>query len=190
MTPTLTPPTFKLYPAGAKAAETATVIWRRYFETTTAPARWWIDQMARARETLASLSVGGQTSPTPAPTSAPAALVASDAVPAPVVELEPVAMEAAKPEPIAEVEPEPELASAEPFAIAPDDLTRLVGVGPKLAMGLAERGVVAFSQIAAWTEDDLAEMDKALDLKGRAVRDAWVAQARRFAASTEGATSH
>jgi predicted flap endonuclease-1-like 5' DNA nuclease len=57
-------------------------------------------------------------------------------------------------------------------------------------MGLAERGVVSFSQIAAWTEDDLADIDKALDLKGRAVRDAWVAQAKRFSASSEGATSH
>ena len=65
----------------------------------------------------------------------------------------------------------------------PDDLTRLVGVGPKLAVALAGRGVTSFSQVAAWTEEDLADLDKALDLKGRAVRDAWVAQARRIAAA-------
>ena len=65
---------------------------------------------------------------------------------------------------------------------ASDDLTRLVGIGPKLSVALAERGVIRFAQIAAWTEADLAEVDKALDLQGRAVRDAWVAQARRFAA--------
>ena len=65
----------------------------------------------------------------------------------------------------------------------PDDLTRLVGVGPKLAIALAGRGVTSFAQISAWTEKDLAELDKALDLKGRAVRDAWVAQARRIAAA-------
>lgn len=65
--------------------------------------------------------------------------------------------------------------------VAPvDDLTRLVGIGPKLAMALAERGVTRFAQIAAWTEEDLAGIDKALDLKGRAVRDAWVAQAKRM----------
>ena len=64
----------------------------------------------------------------------------------------------------------------------PDDLTRLVGIGPKLSVALAERGVTRFAQIALWTEADLAEIDKALDLKGRAVRDAWVAQAKRFAA--------
>jgi predicted flap endonuclease-1-like 5' DNA nuclease len=64
---------------------------------------------------------------------------------------------------------------------AADDLTRLVGVGPKLAERLGELGVKSFKDIAAWTEADLASFDKQLDLKGRAVRDAWVAQARRFA---------
>jgi|WetSurMetagenome_2_1015567.scaffolds.fasta_scaffold110106_1 predicted flap endonuclease-1-like 5' DNA nuclease len=63
---------------------------------------------------------------------------------------------------------------------AADDLTVLVGIGPKLAAALAERGVTRFAQIAAWTEEDLAVVDKALDLKGRAVRDAWVAQAKRI----------
>lgn len=66
----------------------------------------------------------------------------------------------------------------------PDDLTRMVGIGPKLSVALAERGVARFAHIAAWTEADLAEIDKALDLKGRAVRDAWVAQAKRFAAES------
>ncbi len=65
-------------------------------------------------------------------------------------------------------------------ADTPDDLTRLVGIGPKLAAALAERGVTRFAQLAAWSEADLAEVDRALDLKGRAVRDAWVAQAKRF----------
>ena len=59
-----------------------------------------------------------------------------------------------------------------------------MGIGPKLAVALAERGVTRFEHIAAWTQDNLAEIDKALDLKGRAVRDAWVAQAKRFAADS------
>jgi len=67
-------------------------------------------------------------------------------------------------------------------ADVPDDLTQMVGIGPKLSAALAERGVTRFAHIAAWTEADLAEVDKALDLKGRAVRDAWVAQAKRFSA--------
>ena len=86
-----------------------------------------------------------------------------------------VAVEAVEPEPVVEAEPEPAVSATI------DDLTRLVGVGPKLAVALAERGVTSFAQIAAWTADDLAEFDHALSLKGRAVRDAWVAQARRFA---------
>ncbi len=70
-------------------------------------------------------------------------------------------------------------------ADTPDDLTRLVGIGPKLSVALAERGVTRFAQLAAWTEADLAEVDKALDLKGRAVRDAWIAQAKRLAAEVQ-----
>ena len=46
--------------------------------------------------------------------------------------------------------------------------------------GLAARGVTRFAQIAAWTAQDLAEVDVALSLKGRAVRDAWIAQAARM----------
>ncbi|ADG09671.1 hypothetical protein B7G68_06035 [Caulobacter segnis] len=80
---------------------------------------------------------------------------------------------------------------AEPSAIVEtveavgDDLTRLVGVGPKLAASLAELGFTTFSQIAAWTPEELAEIDLKLGLKGRAERDAWIAQAKRFAAATE-----
>jgi predicted flap endonuclease-1-like 5' DNA nuclease len=66
-----------------------------------------------------------------------------------------------------------------------DDLTRLVGVGPKLAVSLADLGVTSFSQIAAWTPEDLASIDQLLNLKGRADRDAWIAQAKRFASATE-----
>ncbi len=69
--------------------------------------------------------------------------------------------------------------------LATDDLTRLVGVGPRLAEALAARGVRTFAEIAAWTEEELAAVDQDLDLKGRAVRDAWVAQAKRFAEAVE-----
>ena len=59
-----------------------------------------------------------------------------------------------------------------------DDLTRLVGIGPKLALALADRGVSRFSQIAEWTDDDLAYFDRELNLKGRAIREGWVEQAK------------
>lgn len=75
--------------------------------------------------------------------------------------------------------------AAEPVEAAVDDLTRLVGIGPKLATSLAELGVTRFSQIAAWSSDELASIDQLLNLKGRAERDAWIAQAKRFASTAE-----
>lgn len=92
--------------------------------------------------------------------------------PLPESALEPV-LEAAP-----EAEPEP---TPEPVPVLPDDLTRIVGIGPKLSAALAERGLTTFTQLAALEGGALEELDKALDLKGRAVRDAWVAQAARFA---------
>ncbi len=78
--------------------------------------------------------------------------------------------------PIASFEAAPKVAEA-----MADDLTVMSGIGPKLSAALAERGVTRFAQIAAWTANDLAEFDAALSLKGRAVREAWVAQAKRLA---------
>lgn len=63
----------------------------------------------------------------------------------------------------------------------PDDLTVLTGIGPKMAAALAERGVTRFAQIAAWSEDEIAVLDKELKLMGRVGREAWVAQAKRLA---------
>lgn len=81
-----------------------------------------------------------------------------------------------------EPEPAPEpVVEAVAETAAPDDLTMIVGIGPKLAAALAERGVTTFAQMARWKARELERVDKALNLKGRAVRDAWVAQAKRFA---------
>lgn len=62
-----------------------------------------------------------------------------------------------------------------------DDLTVVVGIGPKLAASLADLGVTRFADIAAWGPAELADFDLKLNLKGRAERDAWVAQAKRLA---------
>ena len=74
-------------------------------------------------------------------------------------------------EPVVEAAPEP----------APDDLTRLVGIGPKVAAALAERGVTQYAHLAAWTVDDMARFDADLKLLGRGTRDAWIAQAKHLA---------
>lgn len=74
--------------------------------------------------------------------------------------------------------------TAEP-APAPegDDLTRIKGLGPKLARLLADLGVTRFDQIAAWTEADLAAIDPKLGaFAGRPARDAWVEQAKLLVA--------
>ena len=121
----------------------------------------------------------------PEPEPEAALEVAVEVAPDPVLEAvaeiapEPVVAEAAP-----ELKPEPEPAPASVAApLTPDDLTLIVGIGPKLAAALAERGVTRFAHLAEWGAQELADVDNALNLKGRAVRDAWVAQARRFAAS-------
>ncbi|RJY09062.1 helix-hairpin-helix domain-containing protein [Aurantiacibacter aquimixticola] len=62
-----------------------------------------------------------------------------------------------------------------------DDLTRIKGIGPKLAAKLMKNGIARFEQIASWTKSDIEEMDRKLDLAGRIERDDWVKQARKLA---------
>lgn len=64
--------------------------------------------------------------------------------------------------------------------LTPDDLTVMTGIGPKMAAMLADKGITRFEQIAAWTEADIATLDKELKLMGRVAREAWVAQAKRL----------
>ena len=64
-----------------------------------------------------------------------------------------------------------------------DDLTRIKGLGPKLAATLADLGVSRFDQIAAWSEGDIDRIDAQLGrFEGRIRRDAWVEQAKYLAA--------
>lgn len=69
-----------------------------------------------------------------------------------------------------------------------DDLTRLKGVGPKLAARLHELGITQLSQIAAWGEADIDQFDSHLgDFAGRIRRDNWVEQANLLASGDEAA---
>ena len=64
----------------------------------------------------------------------------------------------------------------------PDDLMRIKGIGPKLNMLLTELGIIRYDQIAAFSDDDLAEIDDHLgNFKGRPARDKWVDQASYLA---------
>jgi len=133
-------------------------------------AYWWMTRWTRMVniEALAGAAPKPVTAPEPIAIAAESAIVVEETVAEIAEDIAETVVAAA------------ELALAEPPAAA-DDLTRMTGVGPKLSLALAERGVTRFAQIAAWTADDLAAYDAALALKGRAVREAWVAQAKRLA---------
>lgn len=64
----------------------------------------------------------------------------------------------------------------------PDDLTKIKGVGPKLAETCQSLGVTRFDQISKWSDADIAEVDQYLKFKGRITRDNWVDQAKFLAA--------
>lgn len=60
-----------------------------------------------------------------------------------------------------------------------DDLTRIRGIGPKVAGMLNDLGVYRIDQIAEFNASDIAWVDDNLaTFKGRAHRDDWVGQAK------------
>lgn len=64
-----------------------------------------------------------------------------------------------------------------------DDLTRIKGLGPKLAATLRDLGVTSFAQIAGWDDADIDRIDAQLGrFEGRIRRDGWVEQAGYLAA--------
>jgi len=62
---------------------------------------------------------------------------------------------------------------------APDDLTRLAGVGPQLATKLNEAGIFHFWQLAALDDAEAAKLDAELKLNGRLKRDNLIQQSRQ-----------
>ncbi|WP_017665853.1 helix-hairpin-helix domain-containing protein [Porphyrobacter sp. AAP82] len=82
--------------------------------------------------------------------------------------------------------PDPAPAPAPAAAGPADDLTRIKGLGPKLAALLGEFGITTFAQIAAWTPEEIERIDARLGrFSGRINRDQWVEQARFLAAGDE-----
>jgi predicted flap endonuclease-1-like 5' DNA nuclease len=163
-------------------------------------AYWWLTRWPRALNFEAMAGLAGTPArkprrneilPEPATSRAPLRIAepspgpaAQPEAPARADEAQPVLRQLfpeAKDE-LAQAAKENKTAAAAGEAVGSDDLTRIFGIGPRLAAALGERGVSRFSQIAAWTAKDLAEVDAALNLRGRAARDGWVDQARKFAA--------
>lgn len=121
--------------------------------------------------------------------------VAVDAAPVPETAAEETVVEETVAEETVAVDSAADVAAetpAEPFAVKPalldkangfaDDLTVLNGVGPKLAETLNEAGIYHYSQIAAWTEANVAWVDENVaGVRGRASRNGWAAQAAELA---------
>jgi small subunit ribosomal protein S2 len=63
---------------------------------------------------------------------------------------------------------------------APDDLTKLSGVGPQLDKKLNDAGIFHYWQIGAMTPEDVKKLDAELKLNGRIERDGWIDQARKL----------
>jgi NADH-quinone oxidoreductase subunit E len=74
---------------------------------------------------------------------------------------------------------------------AGDDLKLIKGVGPELEALLHGLGFFHFSQLAAWTPEEVAWVDSNLDgLHGRVLRDGWVEQARQLAEEEDTPHAH
>lgn len=63
---------------------------------------------------------------------------------------------------------------------APDDLSKLQGVGPQIIQKLNDYGVYHYWQLAAMSEENVKELESALKLNGRVKRDNWIAQANKL----------
>ena len=101
---------------------------------------------------------------------------------------DPVAAPSAEPnaEPIAEPVVDPAPTVPESSVSAADDLTRIKGLGPKIAAMLKDQGITSYAQIAAWSEADIERIDASLDrFAGRITRDQWVIQAKLLSAGDE-----
>ena len=83
---------------------------------------------------------------------------------------------AAKPK----AEDKPKAAPKKAAATGADDLGKISGVGPVIVKKLSENGITTFAQIAAWTPEQVTELDEKLNFKGRIERDDWIAQATEF----------
>ncbi len=74
---------------------------------------------------------------------------------------------------------------AAPLGGKADNLTRIRGIGKQINGILNDLGIWHFSQIASWTEQDIAWVDERLKFKGRIEREEWVKQARLLAEGKE-----
>lgn len=77
----------------------------------------------------------------------------------------------------ADVVPARPLALERPVEGAPDDLTLIGGIGPRIQEVLNSLGIYHFDQIADWSPENIAWIDDYLHFNGRVKREGWVEQA-------------
>ncbi len=137
-------------------------------------ALWWLIGSSSERSPEATTRDGVEQEISPVITG-PSAMPFD--VPPPVDAIPPMA------EPEIVAEPEALVQPIHPIPAGPaDELTRMKGVGPKVAAMLNGLGVTRYDQIAAWSDDDVTRIDAQLGtFKGRVTRDQWVEQARLLA---------
>jgi len=89
----------------------------------------------------------------------------------------------------AKARPAPAKAAAAPVAGAglegghdTSNLSLIAGIGPTIEKKLRAAGITSWEQIAAWTPEEIATLDKELALRGRVVREEWVEQAHELLA--------
>ncbi|MEP1143432.1 MAG: NADH-quinone oxidoreductase subunit NuoE [Henriciella sp.] len=87
----------------------------------------------------------------------------------------------AKPAPKAEDKPEMvEVAEGDE-----DDLKRIKGIGPVNERALNELGIKKFTQIAAWTPENVDWVEDFMSFPGRIEREEWIAQAKALSSGGE-----
>ncbi len=74
------------------------------------------------------------------------------------------------------------VAAASAGAADQSNLSLIAGIGPTIEKKLRGAGITTWSQIAAWSEADIAKWDEELALRGRATREEWVEQAKELLA--------
>ena len=68
----------------------------------------------------------------------------------------------------------------------PDDLKKILGIGSVLEEKLNEMGIYHYSQIAEFSDDDIANINTHLNFPGRIERDEWIPQAKDLMGGGEG----
>ncbi|RVD51590.1 proton-conducting membrane transporter, partial [Mesorhizobium sp. M7A.F.Ca.ET.027.03.2.1] len=75
--------------------------------------------------------------------------------------------------------------AAGPASGKPDNLRRLIGIGPVNEKLLNAQGVTSFAQIASWTAADVKRIEDVMNFDGRIARERWIEQAKLLAAGNE-----